>query len=607
MTMPAAIGYQEPNVYIHHAVERYEISNNGLNFAGWCVKILNDPAFAEDLDKVDPAGRVIQESTHLRKLIVSSDGESDNIVPVLSSFFTNLSNNRSIEHLVLKELDHSSLDIFAILAPFFEHNHNLRCVEIHNSYGIADKISSLISSLILSTNLERIDVVNSDDLRDELAETLINAINVSPGLPKLLELCLRGNNIACTGCVSLNLLLKNSNCRIVSLDIRENTIDDTCMFALVDALIPNTTLQSLNLSTNGLTSSGWKIFSAYLSDCSLKKLILERIEINYEASLYLGVSLATNNSLICLRLRTQSITSKAWKRISEGFKVPGSQLVEVDLSRCNIDDDGAMSIMRSFLQNTTLKKLNMARNRNITAAGWATCIHSLMRDTEYPLEELDVSYNNISDLGARMLIQLISTNKSTVRVLNVGGNAITTDVWREFANVLTPNSSSKLRKLCIGCRRNDTEEFIINDDVIVDLAAALCDQSTLEVLVLEDFDVSEIGWSALSNALCDASEIESVCNSNHSLHDITGVVGGSICIMPEVLELLYMNTHMNKGEVIRRKILSFVLNEKETIGNVFSAIMETVLPSALAWIGRDHHGYSSMFDMLRCMPSMIGN
>jgi hypothetical protein len=72
-----------------------------------------------------------------------------------------------------------------------------------------------------------------------------------------------------------------------------------------------------------------------------------------------------------------------------------------------------------------------------------------------------------------------------------------------------------------------------------------------------------------------------------------------------VWSLLGMNLNMNKSEVARRKILLYHLSDINSIGLVFGPMAETILPSAISWIGRDRVGLSAMFNLLRSKPSLI--
>jgi hypothetical protein len=171
-------GYQVPLL-----VQDHEDTNDNV------LRLLaNDPGI-DSLDvlvdeddmsdaKAQELGHAIGGSKYLQKLIISNRCGSSS--PGLISVFLGLVQNRSIEHLVLKNFDHALLDIFAILSPFFMQNHNLRCIEnenFHMSLGIpclimAARIPSLIIALMQSSTMERIDL--SKGIRgDKLAAYLI--------------------------------------------------------------------------------------------------------------------------------------------------------------------------------------------------------------------------------------------------------------------------------------------------------------------------------------------------------------------------------------------------------------------------------------------------
>ena len=149
-----------------------------------------------DPNGVIKLGRAIRNNTHLRKLEIvdysvvdEEDPQSQPPPPYgLPSFFMGLAGNRSIEHLSLYGFNHSYLNIFTTLRPFFQHNSNLRGIEITRANMPKKlKVPSLISAIASTSKLEFIDV-SYNCIGDKKMANLIYAITNLSGLNHLLEL-----------------------------------------------------------------------------------------------------------------------------------------------------------------------------------------------------------------------------------------------------------------------------------------------------------------------------------------------------------------------------------------------------------------------------------
>jgi len=127
------------------------------------------------------------------------------MIPNVSNFCSELAKNRTI-------------DMFDILAPFFEHNDKLRCIEFFHLESLPMKIPSLISALLTTNHLERIELYNGQ-MGDDRAADLICAIASIPGFHNLFDLGLGSNNIGKGGCVALVELLTNPQCKMQCLDL----------------------------------------------------------------------------------------------------------------------------------------------------------------------------------------------------------------------------------------------------------------------------------------------------------------------------------------------------------------------------------------------------
>ena len=151
----------------------------------------------------------IGSSKLLRTLKVVDPSYISYEIDTLALFFKLVAKNRSIEHLELEDLDFTRLDIFSILAPFLEHNHNLRCIEMLWNTNVSMTVPSLIPALLQYKTI-RLEQINFsyNDLGDECAADLINALTAMHGLCHLLDLYLSCNEIGRRGCAALGEFCK---------------------------------------------------------------------------------------------------------------------------------------------------------------------------------------------------------------------------------------------------------------------------------------------------------------------------------------------------------------------------------------------------------------
>jgi Ran GTPase-activating protein (RanGAP) involved in mRNA processing and transport len=498
------IGYQAPNV------DSYLANDDTL------LRLLaNDPGVASLLlettySEAEQVCVAIGKNTYLREVEISNWGlyygadlPLENTA-LLESLCKSIATNRSIENLKINHFDHSHVDIFAILAPFFEHNQNLRFLDVSFSKNFAQRIPSFISALLQST-FSQLEGFNlwQNKIGDVQSANLFNALTAMPGLQNLLELRLGYNRIGIEGCKSLGKLLKNTSSRIQCLDLEYNAIDDSCMEVLVDALVKNNTMVVLHLGRQDrVTPRGWRTFSAYLSNpiCSLQTIDLTNNDIGDEGAASLGESMAVNTSLKmkCMDISSCKafITSDGWQRFSRCLSAPSCALEKLDLSQCRLDDGGALAIISALTTSNILKSLNMSSNRTVSSAGWDSCFRLLLI-SEIVLEELFLGHNNIDDEGLELLGRLLAN--ISLKTLDMSGNqSITSAGWIEFFRLLI-TSESMWQNLILSSNNIDDAGAA----VLIRLLATTSTISSLDIY--GNASISTDGLRAFSEVLLPAS------------------------------------------------------------------------------------------------------
>ena len=610
----------------------------------------------------------IGSSKLLRTLKVVDPSYISYEIDTLALFFKLVAKNRSIEHLELEDLDFTRLDIFSILAPFLEHNHNLRCIEMSWNENVSMTVPSLITALLeyKTIRLERINF-SYNHLGDECAADLITALTAIHGLCHLLDLYLSYNQIGRRGCAALGDLLKIDACNIQRLTLHKNSLDDECIQILANGLMKNNTLKELDLSCLRLvTPIGWQTFSAdYMSNpiCSVEKIDLSGNNIGEEGADSLGTSMTVNNMLQLRSLNVsdcESITTDGWRELSYGLS--SLTIEEFHMCKTNIDDDGAIAIVSALTRSTALTTLDLKTNRSITSASWTKCFRLLL-DAEFTLENLYVSDNNIDNEGTEVLVESLATYHS-LKVLDMKNNRSITSLgwitffqklldarssaetmildnnsigdegakllirllrvtrkietltlrgidilsvrgWAQFANAL---KSTRLKVLRLG---EYAHTIRTNDSFALHFAKALARTESTDLEILNLYDENEFPgisshvWDAYGKILCNNASIASIVASNHTLYELVARDSDSDYIPCNIAALLHINRNKNKAEVVRTKILIYFFSEGANVGTAFADFAMMMMPNVIEWLGRDYAGLSAMYELVRSMPCLL--
>ena len=324
---------------------------------------------------IEKAGTGIAKSRFLHEIHVYidfNDIDDDWLHEVCDA----ISRNRSIEEFALSMIDDRSsvmderrhrpidVDIFNVLAPFFEQNDKIRRIDI---IGVTSKEYNSLSSMLSRNKLEHLErvVVRNMSVGDREHIAFFDSLREVKNLSGLGF----DTNPYSSGCKELANLLEHPSSNIRSLEVLIQFFDDEDFTILSNAFTKKNNLTELMMWGQGsqLTSGGWRSFSAVLSqpDCSLEKLRLNDSFSTYdntddEAISSLGAALAVNMTLkdLCLdRIRT--ITTAGWRGLLNCLRFPHSALESLSLQFCEIDDEAAVAAIMALAENSTLKMLIM--------------------------------------------------------------------------------------------------------------------------------------------------------------------------------------------------------------------------------------------------------
>ena len=429
------------------------------------------------------------------------------------------------------------------------------------------------------------------------------------------------NGITYVGWQELSAVIRHPDCKLVDIELKDNGITDEALDLLGTALSGCSSVRALNLSYNkSISSEGWQTFLNHLGRLSIEKLHLNSNNIDNIGLASLArigplqsLDLGSNKSITpfgwrsffnSLRTRETSLKELViYDNIigNEGILALGSLLVNMGTLKTLYMG----SMVRSFIET----------NINITPRTW----QMLFTSFEYScvdLVKLDLSENQMDDEGIQILTRVVSSMHS-LKHLNLGYNRVTSTGWLALIDFLQSQNFA-LKSLDLDGSNIDNDTVIAFTSA---LAGNKTLELLFLYNCTDDDDnalITERGWAAVSTLLCNNSSIMDTCNSNHTLRCLSDGDDYDEMNLPDNLELyLKLNENKNMTEVARQKILqTYFSTDNDTTSNIQELLdMELeVMPTAISWIGRSKHigwsgknvsGLSTMFNLMRRLPDLF--
>ena len=238
-------------------------------------------------DWIDGAGRVFGDNTSLNRVCIF-DARGDKTW--LKDLYRGLSRNRTIENFSLESssLCKSDPDIFSLLSPFFEHNSNLRCVDVK----LLDL--GLFAASLSHCKMGQLEYINVTSHRGSEVEAAM-LFETLHDQPKVTNFKFR-------------------------MYRTPDWIDTDSITILKNALNKYNTVLHLVLRLE-ITDAGWPIFSSVLShpQCSIQILEIEAKRVDV---IHLARVLALNNSLRHLYVScdwSPEVSDDCWEVISRAL------------------------------------------------------------------------------------------------------------------------------------------------------------------------------------------------------------------------------------------------------------------------------------------------
>jgi len=270
-------------------------------------------------------------------------------------------------------------------------------------------------------------------------------------LTELTVLDVSCNNIHYQGGKALARLI-SENTSLTSVDVSSNPIGDEGIASILAVLAPeaeqfmeesgvqkskkdyafNKTITSLNVSSTGLGHDS----SDSLIETFRKNNTLTSLNLDFNHNLkpkdlkHITNALRSyNRSLLRLSLADNELTIQSMGYLGRIFDSPFLPLMRLDLSRTGLTATHMGHLARSLQQARFLSYLTLSSDLSVDGGSDYLCIIIRGKVNEYtgdhwpPLQNLDISFCNLTEQGSKDVLEAIST-RPTIKTLNISYNTI---------------------------------------------------------------------------------------------------------------------------------------------------------------------------------------
>ncbi|RVE75115.1 hypothetical protein OJAV_G00013600 [Oryzias javanicus] len=342
---------------------------------------------------------------------------------------------------------------------------------------------------------------------------------------RLRDLDLSNNNLQDSGVEFLSDGLKSPHCKVETLSVKNCSLSETSCKALGFALKSNpSNLTDLDLSFNALQDSGMVHLSGFLEspDCRLQTLRLKSCSFSEISCEALGSALKSNpfnlteldlskNILMdsgaihlrsflespdcrlqILRLESCKFSKTSCELLGPALKSNPSNLIELDLSRNNLQDPGFLHL-RGFLESPDCRLQTLRLKSCSLSETSCKALVSTLKSNPSNLTELDLSWNTIRDAGVH-LRRFLENPDCRLQILRLESCNLSKMSCKALGSALKSNPSN-LTELDLSQNKLKHVGFLHLRGF---LESPDC---RLQILRLEDCRLSEISCKVLSSAL----------------------------------------------------------------------------------------------------------
>jgi len=346
---------------------------------------------------------------------------------------------RSIEELNLSDIGEYDDKVFASIVPLFEHSSNLIHIHLGDCYFSTNSTRLLASALSRQQNKGSLkgfslcDAYFGDGNVVEKAE-LMTALGGYHNLKDLyiLDGGFEGREFH----VALADMLRNPQCNVKRLSIGSIGLDSDCCSILLEALSVNTTVRGIDLQgsiprVGGLPTMVRDVSAWLENNPTVQHLDISTCTITDQDITILGNALMRNSTLQTLDIAwsSSSITSEGWRAFSVYLQNHNSTLKKLRVSGTNMNDEGLMVLLNALANDTTLRAFIAHPNDSISDDGWQTLADILCDKTS--LSSIYTSNHTLQQFYAGMFSENERPNDHLVSLLELNQNDNKHEVVRQ--------------------------------------------------------------------------------------------------------------------------------------------------------------------------------
>jgi Ran GTPase-activating protein (RanGAP) involved in mRNA processing and transport len=265
-------------------------------------------------------------------------------------------------------------------------------------------------------------------------------------------------------------------------------------------------------------------------------------------------------------------------------------LEDVIISDAGLGDGQIVDIILALSMHPCLVSVSLCGN--IMKRNACMALSTLIQWTTTELLDLELDDNAIGDEGMELLVTGLSSSAS-LNGLRLANNGITSIGIEALSNVLkSPNSQLSH----LGLNFNS-----FGDNGANILASSLANNVSLKSIDLFRCNITDEGWKAFANLICDSSSVNKTHLSNHTLFalGIGKSRNHSSLFTRDVTPFLNYNIEGAKEKVAVKKIIK--AHQNISMHPFFEWDLK-VLPVAVKWSTIQQRKLSAIYQFIRGMP-----
>ncbi|XP_041960827.1 uncharacterized protein LOC121719377 isoform X3 [Alosa sapidissima] len=290
----------------------------------------------------------------------------------------------------------------------------------------------------------------------------------------LIELDLSHNDLRDSGVQLLSKGLSSPHCKLQTLRLAECTLTEKSFVSVASVLQSSNSLIELDLSHNDLRDSGVQLVSKGLTSphCKLQTLRLAECKLSEKSCGIVATVLQSPNSLIELDLSHNDVGDTGVQLVSKGLSSPRCKLHTLRLAECTLSEKSCRIVATVLQSPNSLIELDLSHNDlgdsgvqllfkglsshcKLQTLRFAGCIltdksceiMASVLQSPNSLIELDLSHNDLGDLGVQLLFNGLSSPYCALQTLRFAGCKLTDQSCEIVTSVLQSVNSAQLQQL----------------------------------------------------------------------------------------------------------------------------------------------------------------